>query len=114
MRRALVLVPELEEYARYRAFAVQHAAEKGEAAIAFNIDECSEATILATITAPYAWASVADVLAVYVDLGMTHQMAAITKFARSIGVPVEYRTLQPDRWAEALLVLIRRPDPDAG
>jgi hypothetical protein len=51
------------------------------------------------ITAHLAWAGAADVMAVYVDLGVSPGMKLAIAFAMSIGIETEHRAIGLD-WAQ--------------
>ncbi len=53
--------------------------------------------------AAFGWLTCADLIALYVDYGVTDSMSSLAAAARALGVPVEYRTIQPAAWASVLL-----------
>lgn len=100
MRRVLVIAPTAPEHARYRQRAVRHAIDAGEAPISPWVEGDDMAVVNHSVTV--AWLGAADVVALYVDTGISSDMAVMSSLARGAGVPVELRTTQPDVWAHAI------------
>ncbi len=100
-RRVLVVCPALPAY---QLKAIAHAADKGDAPLA--ADGAAGAA-----SSAFAWLTVAHVVAAYVDHGVDPVMSQVLAAARGCGVDVEYRTLQPDRWAVELLSVLRPAAP---
>lgn len=101
-RRVLVVAPPSPGYVLK---ALAHAADHGDAPLAADPAAGAGAAGL-------VWLPVAHVVALYVDLGITSEMAEVAAAARAMGIDSEYRTVNAERWAHALLDLTRAPVAD--
>lgn len=105
MKRVMIESPyagKTDENILYLVLCISDSLEKGESPFAshyiypnFLEDDIPEERRKG-IAAGYAWGKTADLIAVYIDLGISDGMQKAIDFYTFIGVPIEYRSLNSD------------------
>jgi len=106
LKRVIVESPyagDVEANVDYARACVRDSLLRGEAPIASHLlhtqpgilDDTLVAERRMGVAAGLAWADVAELVAVYVDRGISPGMSEAIAYARAIGVPVEHRRLLP-------------------
>lgn len=113
----------LMHYGDYARAAMHDSLKRGEVPFASHLlytqpenlgddweNDSDEARRERGLRAAMAWVSVADIVAVYADLGVTEGMLRAIGTAQAAGIPVEYRYIAADR---PDLVSVQQPAPPA-
>jgi hypothetical protein len=91
-----------DENVRYAVECLQDSIALGEAPFASHLlypqalNDNSKEERLRGIVCGYQWMLVADLIAVYIDLGISSGMKAAIERAKALGKPIEYRKLHDD------------------